>query len=1015
MIALFEKLFPSHNFRWDKKGQNAKGCCPFHADRRPSMQIYLDGNGKVRWYCFSEKIGGKEIDAVRRTEHGPTYEAANRWLIKNGFLQETEQDAKVRKENEVLEKFYRWSHELLVSSDKALEMRKYLEKRGVSQAVVAQAPIGFYPGKEAIDEWAALNALTEEDLELFIPESKTADARIKGGIIFFYRTTFDLWGRPKVRNPLRESTDKVTMWLGKKNSKKQSGFFSGSTSCPETSHAILVEGEIDVLALQAVCLASDVDCPEPIYSFGSGANIEDGVNLLTKAGVERLYLFPDNDTVGIDYAFTVAENYTQTFILYPDDYGVDEDPAEWSMRHVFTDLQLVYKERIPAFEWVGRRLAKAYQQETPESQAKAKDKVLEYARKLSPTNRELFLKTYAPLTGVTYESLWEEIQSRDTNIRYRKIFDEDAYGIHMSTPTSNKKNPEYEHISNVIIEFEKDVILDDGSGEEDPDSKRDFGGGIDVGRQERSLILRIMLPHKEKRIKVTAADFADDRTFYNILLREIGSTLWIKPKYMCFVKEAAVLTQRNLPPKPEEVIFTHTGWRDGKFLMPNGFVDIRGFQSLGEVKVELPKNPQMFSRYGLAEAPVSLDEIKKSLRDDILQVFPYSVTLPLLAHMFLAPVLGMIPNSKPYCMWIQGLTGSFKTTYTCLLASLFGDFVRGDAIETFRSTGNALEKAGYYLKDCVYIVDDYKKVDIQDKYVVSLLQNYGDMHGRGRLKADQTQQKTWHIRGLLTVTGEDLVSGEASAIARTIIVPIRSVGDTEKLTRGQSMAKHLPGLMTKYIQFLLENKDKISDWSTYTTIAHESTKFSVTHKRIKMNLALNEFAWNLAAEFLGLQDLTPQYLAAMEEIARYMEVTTAAEQAGASFIELTREVLSSGDFYLEGIKGAKCTPHIDSAKRIGFVAEEAVYLSGTHTLAAVNALRNKLYGKGLAYSQNAIYEQLAGDGLIERSSNGKLTTVLKVAGQSHRVLKLMRGVVDDVEDFDTGAEFNGSEIRVKGE
>ena len=81
-------------------------------------------------------------------------------------------------------------------------------------------------------------------------------------------------------------------------------------------------------------------------------------------------------------------------------------------------------------------------------------------------------------------------------------------------------------------------------------------------------------------------------------------------------------------------------------------------------------------------------------------------------------------------MWMQGLTGSFKTTYTCLLASLFGDFVRGDAIETFRSTGNALEKAGYYLKDCVYIVDDYKKVDIQDKYVVSLLQNYGDMHGR---------------------------------------------------------------------------------------------------------------------------------------------------------------------------------------------------------------------------------------------------------------------------------------------
>jgi hypothetical protein len=130
-----------------------------------------------------------------------------------------------------------------------------------------------------------------------------------------------------------------------------------------------------------------------------------------------------------------------------------------------------------------------------------------------------------------------------------------------------------------------------------------------------------------------------------------------------------------------------------------------------------------------------------------------------------------------------------------------------------------------------------------------------------------------------------------------------------KLTKGQAMAKHLPGLMTKYIQFLIENRSRISDMNTYISIAHESIKFNVAHKRVKMNLALNEFAWTLAAEFLGLEDLTPKYKAAMDEIARYMDITTSSEQAGSTFIELTRELLSSGDYYLEGIKGEPSTPH----------------------------------------------------------------------------------------------------------
>ena len=736
LMYLFEKLYPEHTFRWQRRGNSAKGCCPFHDDRNPSMQIY-EHAGKTRWYCFAEQIGGREIDAVARALN-ITLDRANTWLISNGFLQETEVDRNIRLRNSLFTDFYKWTNEMLCTAPEAAPLRAYLKTRGIEDALLPIAAIGYYPTTQAVETWLKEKDADPASYADFIPKADRSKDMAAGSVIFFYKESYDLWYRLKLRNPLRETDgEKITLYLGAKNATFK-GFFPAVNELKSSDFGIVVEGEFDALALMSLCLRTHPDSREYIFSLGSGGNLASGIDLLLNCGIEDIYTFPDNDEAGLEYTSAVAETYPHTFILFPEDYKDKDDPADWAKGHEFEDLDKVFRgNRYPAYEWLGRQMAEEFSKGTGEDQSHLKLKLIELARKLSPTNRELFLKAYSPLSGVSYEALWEEVQTCG-DVRYRKVLDDPAFGIHMVNERSKAKD--FERISNVILEFVRDVIWDVGSED---------------GDIERMLVVRAAMFTKEKLLRLKASDFNDDKTLTNILVKELGSDVWVKPRFIPFLREAATLLPMAHT-KVEQTVYGHVGWRDGKFLMPNGYVDHDGFHTHESFTVELPRNPKMFTKYELAEAPADCADILRIVREDLLQIYGPEVTYPMFAHMFLAPLISLIPDMRPYALWVRGLTGTYKTTLTCLMASFFGDFTKGDATETFRSTGNALEKNGFYVKDCPYIVDDYKQVDVKDQYIVSLFQNYGDGHSRSRLKADTSQQQSWPIRGLLCCTGEDL-------------------------------------------------------------------------------------------------------------------------------------------------------------------------------------------------------------------------------------------------------------------
>jgi hypothetical protein len=75
-------------------------------------------------------------------------------------------------------------------------------------------------------------------------------------------------------------------------------------------------------------------------------------------------------------------------------------------------------------------------------------------------------------------------------------------------------------------------------------------------------------------------------------------------------------------------------------------------------------------------------------------------------------------------LWFSGLTGSGKSLLACLCANFFGDFGGPGSGRhlSWKSTGKAIQSAGYYFRDALFLVDDYKREDVKHSDCVMVLQ-----------------------------------------------------------------------------------------------------------------------------------------------------------------------------------------------------------------------------------------------------------------------------------------------------
>lgn len=242
----------------------------------------------------------------------------------------------------------------------------------------------------------------------------------------------------------------------------------------------------------------------------------------------------------------------------------------------------------------------------------------------------------------------------------------------------------------------------------------------------------------------------------------------------------------------------------------------------------------------------------------ILDMASYDITIPLLATVYTAPLTSMFSGlgiHPDFILFIQGKTGTRKSSITALLLCHFGNFDRNAFPASFRDTLNSIEKKAFLLKDTIIVVDDYnpeiignKKLDTMER----LYAMFGDRTGRTRMSQNGKSLKSpYTARGLCIVTGETIPDVAQSRIARSLIINIEENSiDLNKLSDLQNNSEELAFSMKKYIEWIIQNEDLVKNLAKNNFQELKIKQNSNAHGRTNENANALITGFSIFTEFL---------------------------------------------------------------------------------------------------------------------------------------------------------------------
>ena len=308
-------------------------------------------------------------------------------------------------------------------------------------------------------------------------------------------------------------------------------------------------------------------------------------------------------------------------------------------------------------------------------------------------------------------------------------------------------------LTNFNLIFEEDVWV-----EEERESHRCFRG-------------RIQLLGQCFPFSIKAEDFANNNKLTAAIFGAAGAKIEI------YCKPEVLRTAISEVSHPEtRRATTSFGWNAAKdaYLVPGGRITAEGFQaSDGSDGVEVDLSEQEFAkRLGLrCLEPEELAQTKRHIVEDLIPLCPDAgVSHALLGGLALSVLYGFTEGANRPLLWVAGLSGTGKSHLAKLLQNFFGDFpLAGEkSVMSWASTAKRIQHEGYFFKDAIYLVDDYKPEQCSPREATWILQSFADSAARSRLRRDATAAETREIRGLLLCTGEDVPDHSASATARMI-------------------------------------------------------------------------------------------------------------------------------------------------------------------------------------------------------------------------------------------------------
>lgn len=500
------------------------------------------------------------------------------------------------------------------------------------------------------------------------------------------------------------------------------------------------------------------------------------------------------------------------------------------------------------------------------------------------------------------------------------------------------------------------------------------------------------------RVEVPADVLGDDRALRKLLSASAGSLDGV------YARQGEHLRPAIQKCSPSSIIrlqrFRRTGWADGHFLMP-------GRDQRGRIlSLDSRKLPYGFTDEGDLDAGlVALDHLLQSVGPQY--------TTPILSQLLLAPLRRCVSKfmARPG-LFVEGRTGSFKTTVVQTFMALYGPrFLQDDALLKWGegATRNAILSIAAIAQDLPVLVDNYKpNTGEGPKAFTNLVHNISEGTDRVRLDSRAELRPTKALHCLPIYTGEDIPDNDSATLARLLLVrfPRQDGGYNAHLAAAHESAEHLQTIGMAWLEWLEDEVHRkaastlaLQVWAeTYEkwrVLVLNAQQNVANAPRIITNLTMHDLTWRIASLCPTLAPLLDDYAlhhdGALQTIATSMAGRTTDAVDASHFLSALRELLTSGGAVLMDRRTVQ-EPKADERDRmIGWKDEQGVYLLSELAVAAAR----RLLGQGsIPVSNQALFSQLEGLGAIADKGKDHTAKVIKVGGKSKRVVHLVASALD---------------------
>jgi hypothetical protein len=509
---------------------------------------------------------------------------------------------------------------------------------------------------------------------------------------------------------------------------------------------------------------------------------------------------------------------------------------------------------------------------------------------------------------------------------------------------------------------------------------------------------------------------------------------------------------------PRRMIYGHLGWRRiddcWAYLHSGGAIGAEGAIEGVEVDTgtdsllccQLPPPPE-----GTALA----DAVRASLA--ILELGPDTITAAILGAIYRAP-LGEA-SAIDFALHLAGPTGAFKTELAALAQAHFGSAFNGRRLPaSWADTANMLEKKAFLAKDAVLVVDDFAPTgttaDVQRLHrdADRLFRAAGNRAGRARMRADGGSRPTYHPRGLIISTGEDIPSGQ-SLRARLLLL---------ELTPGQIPADRLSAMQCDaasgifaaatagYLHWLASRiEDLKGTLSERQRMLRNTLTQSIDHRRMPDIAASLIVGWGTFLQFAEESGaiiradagaLLARVRAAVTDSAEVQRAHQASEEPARRFLALLGAAISSGRAHLaDAATGAQPEDaacwgwQLTSAgsgdlrevwrpngERLGWIRDRDLLLEPETAFAAAQKLARD-QGTSIPIKQRTLWKRLAEQGLLASRDRARGTNTVRhtIEGLRRDLLHVRASVLaaetdqreDETDQHDESDQERGSETR----